>query len=286
MNPPRHAMAALDRALRSGLAVLSALLMGSLAARADSPATIAGIVEPARDVRLSAPVAGTVMTVHFREGDRFSKDDVLMDLEGRLEGLEVARRKLVMDDLSEQTAARERMAVLERDLQSTVKLFETTGSVSREELDKRRLEHALAALELERITQMKMREQIEYEMALEQQTRRRIIAPFDGVVVEVLLEEGEGCQAQQPIIWLVDDSACWFTTNIERSSMSGIGIGQPATLLFEGPDQPRREGTISFISPIVDPASGLCKVKIHFDNPPPRIKPGTVGWWLNDRDNP
>jgi len=262
------------------------MLSGAAAARAESSAGIAGIVEPVRDVRLSAPVAGTILALHFNEGDRFTAGEVLVDLDGRLEELEVARRKLVMDDLSEQTAARERLAVLERDLQSTLRLFETTGSVSREDLDRKRLEHALAALEVERITQLKGREHIEYEMALEQQARRRIVAPFDGVVVDVFLDVGEGCQAQQPIIWLVDDRACWFTANIERSAMSGIRIGQPAPLLFEGPDQARREGTVTFISPIVDPASGLCKVKIRFDNPPPRIQPGTAGWWLKGGDKP
>jgi len=274
------------RVLCGGIALLGVLLTGFHAARADVPAGIAGIVEPVRDVRLSAPVAGTILAVHFREGDRFSKDDVLVDLDGRLEELEVARRKLVLEDLSEQTAARERATVLERDLQSTLRLFDSTGSVSREDLDRKRLEHALAALELERITQTKARERIEYEMALEQQARRRIAAPFDGVVVDVFLDEGEGCQAQQPIIWLVDDRACWFTANVERSALGGVVTGQAATLLFEGPDQARREGTVSLISPMIDPASGLCKVKIQFENPPPRIQPGTVGWWLQGGNEP
>ena len=39
-------------------------------------------------------------------------------------------------------------------------------------------------------------------------------------------------------------------------------------------------GTIYFVSPVVDPASGLMRVKVIFENPEGRIKPGVAGRML------
>ena len=37
------------------------------------------------------------------------------------------------------------------------------------------------------------------------------------------------------------------------------------------------EGKISFLSPVVEPASGLQKVKVIFDNADGRVRPGLAG---------
>lgn len=41
-------------------------------------------------------------------------------------------------------------------------------------------------------------------------------------------------------------------------------------------------GKITYLSPVVDPASGLLKVKVLFDNPDNQIRPGVAGRILLD----
>jgi len=39
----------------------------------------------------------------------------------------------------------------------------------------------------------------------------------------------------------------------------------------------QKKGTVLFISPVVDSASGLLKVKIEFKNPDGSVRPGVAG---------
>ncbi len=244
---------------------------------------VSGIVEPRHDVLLAAPVPGIIAAIPHREGARVAAGEVLVELDARLEDLEVARRKLVLEDEAEITAARARAALLEKDLEATRRLFETTRSVSREELDRKELEHRLASLEVIRLEQAKHRERIEHQMAEEQRARRRIVAPFDGVVVELLHDLGETVQPHQPVIRMVDDATAYLAVHLEAAEAASVREGDPARLRLGVAGPIDRMGEVDLVSPVVDPASGLRRIRIRFENRDPRIEPGTVGTWHPDR---
>jgi RND family efflux transporter MFP subunit len=118
----------------------------------------------------------------------------------------------------------------------------------------------------------------EYELAKEQVRKRSIVAPYDGFITELFLQVGEACQLQQPVLRLVDTRQCYFICNVEARAVQGLRPGQPAHLEIEsGPAAVVIQGTISFVSPVVDAASGLMKVKVIFDNPEGKVRPGVAG---------
>ena len=41
-----------------------------------------------------------------------------------------------------------------------------------------------------------------------------------------------------------------------------------------------KKGTIAFVSPIVDPASGLLEVKVAFNNQKGEVRPGVEGFMI------
>ena len=215
-------------------------------ARAAAAKTISGITEPFMDVTLGASVAGIVHTEFFKEGDVVKKGEVILELDKRLEELEVERRTAVMTQNKMQ-------------LDSTRALVQTTKSVSTEELAKKEAEYSISAAER--------------GIAAEQLAHRQIIAPFSGAITEIQLHPGAACAPYQPLVRLVDTTRCYFIGQIEGNIVSNLKLDQTVKIEVEGRSTPVI-GKICFISPVVDPASGLAKIKALFENPDGKIRPG------------
>jgi RND family efflux transporter MFP subunit len=234
--------------------VLAVILpaFASLTGSAQSARPVAtGITEPFLDTRLSAPSDGILTVKKFKEGDSVKAGDVILELDKRLEELEVERRRAVMEQKK-----------IEWD--STAKLYVNSKSVAKEELDKKETEYKVAARE--------------YDIAQEQVRRRLVIAPFDGVITEIYHQVGEACesrQTQDPLARLVDTKRCFFVSNLDAKAAANLKLGQAAQLEIDtGNSTMSVTGKVSFISPVVDAASGLVKVKVQFDNADGKIRPG------------
>jgi RND family efflux transporter MFP subunit len=215
-------------------------------------ATAVGITEPFRDSTLGTQVQGIVVARKFEEGNLVKKNDVVVELDKALEQLEVARREVVLEPLRV-------------DYEAAKFLYEQPkSSMSKEILDKKEADYKVALAE--------------FELAKEQVRRRIILAPFDGYITKYYLEAGEACQIEQPLLRLVDTRRCYFVANVEARSGHSLQLGQKVDLEVEsGPSVVKVQGALTFVSPVVDPASGLLKVKAVFDNPDAKIRPGVAG---------
>jgi membrane fusion protein (multidrug efflux system) len=207
--------------------------------------SVSGITEPFMDVTLGASVAGIIHTESFKEGDAVKKGDVIIELDKRLEELEVERRKAVMEQ--------NRMT-----FESTRALAQSTKSVSKEELAKKEAEYNVSVAE--------------HGIAVEQLAHRQITAPFAGAITDIQLHPGAACAPYQSVVRIVDTTRCYFIGQIEGKSASSLRLDQPVKIEIEG--GATVNGRICFISPVVDPASGLAKVKALFDNADGKIRPG------------
>jgi len=237
-----------------------------------------GITEPYRDSILGAYVTGVISVIKRKEGEFVKKGEVILELESQQEALEVERRKLIAESKVEVKAAKDRVKTLELELESTRKLFEETQSVSKEELQKKELEYKLAQAELERLLLAEKREEIEYKIAQVQLEKRRITAPFDGIIVKVYHEVGENCNPQEPLVRIVDIRKCRFIAYVENKISSYLKAGMKVTLRIQSLASPFVcQGIIEYVSPVVDPSSGLREVKVVFDNPDNKIQPGVTG---------
>lgn len=226
------------------------------AATLQAAETAPGITEPILDVTLSAPVPGIVTTRKFKEGDSIKEGDILLELDKQIEVLEADRRRVVRDQKKS-------------DYDGTAKLFKSTAGVSKEELEKKEAEYRVAA--------------VEYDMAVEGLRRRQLISPLAGTIVEVNLEVGEACQAYQPLARVVDTRRCFFVTNVEARHAAKLKKGQDARLELDTAGAPATvTGKVDFVSPVVDPASGLQRVKVIFENADGKIQPGIAGKLLID----
>lgn len=212
---------------------------------------VPGITEPSSDATLTSPVAGVISKIFFREGDSVAKGDVVVQLDNRLEELEVQRRTIAVENAS---------AVLRR----TEQLAATSKAVAAEELDKQRAEQRIAQAEL--------------DFAREQLHRRQIAAPFAGIIADLFgLDPGEGCQPQTPVVRLVDTHRCLFVADVEGRVAQKLKVGQKFSLSLETASGIQSvEAELQFVSPVAHPGSGLVKVKAVFDNGQTRVAAGAT----------
>ena len=236
------------------------VLMVSLTILTTTPTVAAGrlmgITEPVFDVLLSLPVPGIVASIHLREGDTVKTNQVILELDSRLEELEVDRRKLVLDNRKS-------------DWESTRTVFEKGNSVSRDELLKKEADYKVAVAE--------------YETALEQLRRRHLVSPGSGVIAEFKPHVGESCSAYEPVVRIVDIRRCYFVSNVESQISASFKVGQKMGVEIEdGEGKIRIDGSVVFISPVVDSSSGLQKIKVLFENPDGKIRPGLSGRILTE----
>jgi RND family efflux transporter MFP subunit len=238
---------------------LAAGLLFALGARPTAhaaPVACAGITEPVLDVSLSLPVAGVVTARPFKEGQFVRKGDAILEIDHRMQDLEVDRRRLIMENLK-------------ADWESTKTVFEKGMSVSRDDLLKKESDYRVAAAD--------------YQLALEELAQRKLLAPASGYLTEIDVRVGEACPALQPVVRLVDPRRCYFIANVDAGQTGRLAVGRAVQLeLQDAGATVRVPGTIEFVSPVVDSASGLQKVRAVFDNADGRIRPGVSGRMIID----
>jgi len=251
---PRKQPSSRCKRVQIGLLFLLTVVIFASPTHQAAEAHAIGIVEPFINVTLSAPVAGIVTSRKFEEGAPVTAGAVLLELDNNLERFEVERRKIVRDQ--KQT-----------EFENLKKLFGTTKGVSKEELHTKEAEYRVAA--------------VEHDMAVEQLRRRQVIAPHSGVITEIMLEVGEACAPYQSLIQVVDTSQCYLVASIEAGEGGRLKRDQNVRLEIDlGGGKAVVPGKVFFVSPLVDPASGLQKVKIIFDNKDGKVRPGLTGLML------
>ena len=260
---------------------VSMILWGASSSFGQERLSLSGITEPIKDVTLSATVVGTISAIFLKEGMSVKKGEALLELDKKAEELEVERRKLLWESKAEVEAAAVRVTTLKSQFESTRELFKSTGSVSKEELEKMELDYELAVAERKRLEIAEERERIEYEMALENLSKRNLVSPIHGTIIKLFLDVGETCEERQPLVHVVDTRRGRFVCNVEEGIGRTLRNGQSVDLKIRtGSESLAKKGTIVFVSPVADPASGLLEVKAEFDNQDGSVRPGVAGVML------
>jgi len=261
-------------------AVLVSLVMTCClsSAMAQDVIGISGITEPIHDVLLSLPTTGMVNRIFYNEGDYVKKGTVILSLDKQLESLEVERRKLLWESKAEVNSADARVATMSSHLKSTRELYKSTGSISLEEMEQQQLEYDLAVAEKERLENNEERERIEYKIAVEQLSKRSLRAPFSGIITELLVDIGETSELDVPLVHLVDTNRVLFVCTVEEQVGRTLKSGPFVDLEIKaGAELVKIKGEITYVDPVVDPASGLQRVKVVFQNKDGEIHPGVAG---------
>lgn len=237
-----------------------------------------GLIYPVHDITLSAGVSGLVMKRAVLPGQAVKADQVLLQLDDRLQTIESNRRRVIFEDQSELQATRDRLRILDTLMNDARAVFDSTGSISKDELLRLEAEQLASQGRLAQLVEQKKREQLDYESAEGDRLQRHITAPINGVVTKVIPQVGEWAKAGDPMLHLVDTSMAILRLAVPHKLASALKAGAQQLIQLEpGSSVAEVTGQVKFVSPVADPASGLVQVEISFNNPGRRIKTGIKG---------
>ncbi len=104
-------------------------------------------------------------------------------------------------------------------------------------------------------------------------SRFELRAPFSGVVVAKHITRGEYLKADSQAFTVADLSKVWVVLKVYQKDLGLVHPGQ-AVQIEATYGSLRSQGTISYVSPIVDPASRTASARVVLDNPKGRWRPG------------
>lgn len=113
-----------------------------------------------------------------------------------------------------------------------------------------------------------------------------IVAPQEGVIVEMDVVAGEVVQPEKALLTLANLSRMWLTLHVKQEDSERLSLGQKVRFKADGG---KREvaGHLSFISPSVDEQTRTIKVRAMLENKNRVLKANSFGTgWIVLREEP
>jgi membrane fusion protein, heavy metal efflux system len=102
-----------------------------------------------------------------------------------------------------------------------------------------------------------------------------VVSPMDGSVIDLQVAPGEYWNDPTVALMTVADlSTVWVTASVPEKDTSLVAKGQSADVVFAAYPDEVFKGQVLFVSDVLDPDTRRTKVRIAFDNPDTRLRPG------------
>lgn len=233
-----------------------------------------GVLEPVARALLGAPTAGTIVEILVDEGDRVSKDQVLVRLDDRGRRLEYERARLAAEDQSAVEQARLTAEYRRQEYERQKRAFEAAPNptISESELETYRLNSELAQVTLRmRLAEAALRQKVaeirRYEWEI-----TRIRAPFSGVITRRLVEVGQVAELGTQLLELIDTSKLYLVKHLPAEQLKEVSVGQEVQVTPELFPELARRGRVVLVGPEV--VADTVRVKVLVDNADGRLRPG------------
>lgn len=203
-----------------------------------------------KEANLGTSMPGKVEKFHYQRGTKVKKGSLLVELSS-----EVLTQALIEYE------------TLHKDFERVSRLREK-GSVSEIEYD-----HLKAKLDASEVRKQMLKK------------NTSIIAPFDGVIVDYLVEEGEnyffninlepGYSHTSGILRLMQLNPIKVIIEVNENDLKYVQVGTEAKIICDAVDKHNRiNGRVSYIKPILSTISRTAEVEIQIQNPGNKIMPG------------
>lgn len=196
-----------------------------------------GQAKPERAATLRARTDGQVEAVLVESGQRVVQGDELvrLDMDDREARLTEVRAVLRQREREHEAARR----LGQSGLQSEVRQDEAAAALASAQAALRRIELDIA--------------------------RTRIVAPFDGIVDQVMVDVGDYAAVQGSIVTVVDNTPLIAEAWLSQHHFNAVQLGGEARVTLVSGDT--HAGRIIAIAPRADEASRTYRVEIEIDNP-------------------
>ena len=218
--------------------------------------------DPSRTANILPPLTGKVVELKTHLGDYVTKGQELV--------------VLASGDFAQAYAdtgkSRDAMQLAKRTLDRAHQVFDAGGSASKD-VEQADSTYTQAREELQRaedrLKAIGGTTRIDQKNAL-----LTVTAPISGNVTALSIAPGAFANdATASLMTIANLDSIWFTANVPENSVSFVAKGQRVGITLPAYPGEVFQGTVAFVSPVLDPDTRSDKVRIAFDNRSGRFKP-------------
>jgi RND family efflux transporter MFP subunit len=197
---------------------------------------VRGAVRPLHQATFSTDLVARVARIGFRDGEAFRRNDVLLAFDCRRQQAELAAAEAQHQEMK---------ITLE-----TNTFLEKRNAASRQDLEVAKARAAKAAAEVDGL-----------RVRMDQCT---ILAPFDGRVFELAINEHEMSQPGKPLLSIVGDGELEIDLIVPSDWLGWLGVGAPFSFAIDETTR-THAARVARIGAAVDTVSQTIKVTGRFD---------------------
>ncbi len=101
----------------------------------------------------------------------------------------------------------------------------------------------------------------------------KVLAPQDGILVELKVTEGMFVRPDNEVMSFADLSSIWLQAEVFESQADWVAKGQSAEARLGYMPGEVFSGVVDYVYPVLDPKTRTLRVRLRFDNPDERLKP-------------
>ena len=203
---------------------------------------------PARSATVYAGMNARMQQVNFEVGDRVTQGDTLMVL---------TRRDLRVKEASARIALKKAQT-----LKARLEVLHDKKLVSDQQLENVRFDAEVA--------------HYNWVAARMELDRTAIIAPQNGMVVEVNVKVGDWILAYTAVARVIDHMDLQVHLLVPEDMLNAIHKNMPLSAVTTAGEKRVLPGRVIEISPVIDPENGTCKVTGLFLNAGKYVRPGAL----------
>ena len=227
--------------------------------------TLPAVVEadPARLVKILPPLAGRITQLNVQLGQRVEQHQPLA----------------VLDSPDLQTAyadyGRGRVQLANSQLnRDRLRSLGARGGIAEKDIQQAETDFLTAEAEYQR-AEARLRQIGVDPEATETSRILTMLAPISGSVIDLTVAPGAYWNdPTAPLMTLADLSSVWVTANVPEKDTSRVAQGQSVDVILTAYQSETFKGQVLFVSDVLDADTRRVKVRIAFENPGTRLKPG------------
>jgi len=233
-----------------------------------SPAAFDCLIEPTQAVDVASPVVGLLERVHVRRGDRVSKGQIIATVESGAEQAAAELARFKSQAMGPTLSAEGKIEFSQRKFQRRAQMA-TEKLMSTQDRDDAEAELKLAEAELQVAKENRQIAAIEHRQQTSLLNLRTLRSPFDGVVVDQLVYQGEVVEptgAKKTILKLAQLDPLRVHVVLPMAAFRKITQGMSAKVALESPVGGTYSARVKTVDKLIDAASGTFAVFLEMRN--------------------
>jgi cobalt-zinc-cadmium efflux system membrane fusion protein len=231
--------------------------------RRDLVLPAAAEADPARLIKVLPPLAGRVTRLNVQLGERVENGQPLVVLDSPDLGTAYADYERAKAQLALTLKNRDRQRGLAK-----------IGGAAEKDMQQAESDYLAAEAELKRTVARLQQIGVDAESTAKSRTVT-VSAPMSGSIIE--LDVAPGAYWNDPtasLMTVADLRTIWVTAGVPEKDTALVAKGQPVDVVFSAYPNETFHGEVLFVSDVLDTDTRRTKVRIAFDNPDTRLRPG------------